>query len=150
MLCTFLAGGTLVVQKHFEAAAFLDIIRRERITHTAVVPVQLQRLVEHLQAGSEEVANLRAMMCCGSPLHASLMQEVFRRFPCGVIELYGLTEGVITTLDPEDAGGRQASVGKPLLGTDLRIIDDSGRALPAGACGEIVKRGRIPRSPKSR
>jgi acyl-CoA synthetase (AMP-forming)/AMP-acid ligase II len=82
-------------------------------------------------------------MCCGSPLHASLKQEVFRRFPCGVIELYGLTEGVITTLDPEDAEGRWASVGKPLLGTDLRIIDDSGRALPAGTCGEIVGRGRI-------
>jgi acyl-CoA synthetase (AMP-forming)/AMP-acid ligase II len=143
MLCTFLAGGTLVVQEHFEAAAFLDIVRRERITHTAVVPVQVQRLVEHLQSGSEQVASLRAMMCCGSPLHASLKQEAFRRFPCGVIELYGLTEGVITTLDPEDAEGRWASVGKPLLGTDIRIIDDSGRELPAGSCGEIVGRGRI-------
>jgi len=143
MLCTFLAGGTLVVQQRFEADAFVDIVRRERVTHTAVVPVQLQRLVERLQAGPAGISSLRAMMCCGSPLHASLKQEVFRRFPCGVIELYGLTEGVITTLDPEDAEGRWASVGKPLLGTDLRIIDDAGRAVPAGTCGEIVGRGRI-------
>jgi acyl-CoA synthetase (AMP-forming)/AMP-acid ligase II len=143
MLCTFLAGGTLVVQEHFAADAFLDIVRRERITHTAVVPVQLQRLVERMQVGPAEVASLRAIMCCGSPLHEELKQEVFRRFPCGVIELYGLTEGVITTLDPEDAEGRWASVGKPLLGTDLRIVDDSGRELSAGECGEIVGRGRI-------
>ena len=50
-------------------------------------------------------------MSCGSPLHAALKQEIFEVFACGVIELYGLTEGVITTLDPEDArdAGRQSA-----------------------------------------
>jgi len=54
-----------------------------------------------------------------------------------------LTEGLITTLEPEDAEGRLASVGKPLIGTDLLILDDQDQACPAGVPGEIVGRGRI-------
>ncbi|HEY7775809.1 MAG TPA: AMP-binding protein, partial [Kineobactrum sp.] len=67
----------------------------------------------------------------------------FSQFPCGVIELYGLTEGIITTLDPEDAPGRWGSVGQPLIGTDLCIIDDHGTLLGPSETGEIVSRGRI-------
>ncbi len=143
MLCTLLAGGTLHVHRRFDPDDFLDTVERERITHTAMVPVQYQRVVESLAARPRDVSSMQAMMSCGSPLHATLRQELFRRFPCGVIELYGLTEGVITTLDPEDAEGRWTSVGKPLVGTDIRLVDEAGREVPAGECGEIVSRGRI-------
>ena len=143
MLCTFLAGGTVHVHRRFDPEEFLDTVQRERITHTAMVPVQYQRVVESLAVRPRDVSSMQAMMSCGSPLHATLRQELFRRFPCGVIELYGLTEGVITTLDPEDAAGRWSSVGKPLVGTDIRLVDEGGREVPPGECGEIVSRGRI-------
>ncbi len=143
MLCTLLAGGTLVVQQRFDDAGFLEAVQQERITHTAMVPVQFQRVIERMRAVDCDVSSMQAMMSCGSPLHAALKQEIFRRFPCGVIELYGLTEGVVTTLDPEDADGRWSSVGKPLLGTDIRLVDADGREVPRGDCGEIVARGRI-------
>jgi acyl-CoA synthetase (AMP-forming)/AMP-acid ligase II len=143
MLCTFLAGGTLVVHERFDADEALATIERERITHTAMVPIQYQRIVERLQARPGDVRSMQAMMSCGSPLHAELRQEIFRLFPCGVIELYGLTEGVITTLDPEDAPGRWSSVGRPLQGTDIRLIDENGGDVPTGGAGEIVSRGRI-------
>jgi acyl-CoA synthetase (AMP-forming)/AMP-acid ligase II len=107
------------------------------------VPVQFQRVLEAQLARPRDVSSLQAMMSCGSPLHADLRQRLFAHFACGVIELYGLTEGVITTLDPEDTAGRWSSVGRPLIGTDLRIVDDAGRELPWGATGEIVARGRI-------
>jgi acyl-CoA synthetase (AMP-forming)/AMP-acid ligase II len=143
VLCTFLAGGTLYVHRRFDPEDFLDTVERERITHTAMVPVQYQRVVESLAARPRDVSSMQAMMSCGSPLLPALRQELFRRFPCGVIELYGLTEGVITTLDPEDAEGRWSSVGKPLVGTDIRLVDEGGREVPPGECGEIVSRGRI-------
>lgn len=143
MLCTLLAGGTLIVSNKFEAGDFIKNIEAHGVTHTALVPVQLRRILDHADFLAEKMASVQAMMSCGSPLHADLKKRIFNSFPCGVIELYGLTEGVITTLDPEDAEGRMASVGKPLLGTDIKIIGDDDREVAADETGEIVSRGRI-------
>ena len=145
MLCTLLVGGTLVIVKRFDADEFASIVEGLKITHTAMVPIQFQRVVESLEQASKrfDLSSMDAMMSCGSPLHAELKQKIFELFPCGVIELYGLTEGVITTIEPEQSAGRWSSVGKPLLGTDIRVIDDNDMPLPAGQSGEIVSRGRI-------
>jgi acyl-CoA synthetase (AMP-forming)/AMP-acid ligase II len=143
MLCTLLAGGTLFVHDRFDADRVLDTVQRERITHLAMVPVQYQRVVERMRNGSWNVDSLQAMMSCGSTMQPALRQEIFRRFRCGIVELYGLTEGVITTLDPEDAEGRWTSVGRPLAGTDLAIVGDDDREVAPGEAGEIVSRGRI-------
>jgi acyl-CoA synthetase (AMP-forming)/AMP-acid ligase II len=142
MLCTLLGGGSLVIHRRFDARDFIDTVRRERVTHTAMVPIQFQRVIEAL-GPDDDVSSMQAMMSCGSPLHEQLKRDIFAAFPCGIIELYGLTEGIITTLDPEDAEGRWASVGKPLVGTDIRLVDDSGAEVQAGESGEIVSRGRI-------
>ncbi len=141
LLCTVMAGGTLVIEDRFEPARFWRLLAEERITNASMAPVQYARILE--ADDGADAACVRALMSCGSPLHAGLKQRLFERLGPRVIELYGLTEGVITTLDPEDAAGRLASVGKPLPGTDLRILDDEGRELPAGEAGEIAATGRI-------
>jgi acyl-CoA synthetase (AMP-forming)/AMP-acid ligase II len=143
MLATLLAGGTLVVHEKFDEAQFLDTVERERITHVAMVPIQFQRVTDIQLAEPRDVSSMTAMMSAGSPLREPLKRRIFEAFPCGIIELYGLTEGIITTLDPEDAEGRWASVGRPLIGTDIAIIDDAGYPVPVGVSGEIVSRGRI-------
>lgn len=143
MLCTALAGGTLVLHEGFAADAFVAAVAQEKITHTAMVPVAFQRVMEHIRHHGGDVASMQAMMSCGSPLHEPLKRDIFSTFPCGVIELYGLTEGIITTLDTEDAEGRWSSVGKPLIGTDICIINDANEQQPAGSSGEIVSSGRI-------
>lgn len=143
MLCTLLAGGTLVVHASFDADRFLETVAAEGITHTAMVPIQFQRVVQRLSSLPADVSSMQAMMSCGSPLHENLKREIFHHFPCGIVELYGLTEGIITTLDPEDAEGRWNSVGRPLVGTDIAIVDDAGQVLERGQAGEVVSRGRI-------
>ncbi len=145
MLTTLLAGGTLVISKQYTAHDFLKTVSDEKITHTAMVPIQFQRAVEHIEQKSDQydLSSMDAMMSCGSPLHAELKQKIFAHFPCGIIELYGLTEGVITTIEPEQSIGRWSSVGKPLIGTDIRIINDDDLSLAAGQSGELVSRGRI-------
>ncbi len=143
MLCTFLAGGTLIVTRKFDPAEFVEKTASLHATHTALVPVQLDRIVNCSAFSRAKVASLTAMMSCGSPLHEGLKKRIFESFSCGVIELYGLTEGVVTTLEPEDAEGRLSSVGKPLLGTDIKIIGDDDKPLPQGEAGEIVGAGRI-------
>ncbi|WP_417492626.1 class I adenylate-forming enzyme family protein [Maricaulis sp.] len=143
LLCTFLVGGTLHLTRRFDTGPALALIARQGITHTAMVPVQYQRLLDHPAIARTDTGSMQAMMSCGSSLPERLKAGLFEQFACGVIELYGLTEGVITTLDPEDAPGRLASVGKPLPGTDLKIIDEDGVECPAGTAGEIVSRGAI-------
>ena len=142
-LCTMLTGGTVVVLRAFEPRAFLETVRRERITHGAMVPLQFQRILELDDFDRYDVSSLRSLMCCGSPLAASLKASAIKRLDCELIELYGLTEGLITTLAPEDVSAKLASVGKPLPGTDLRILGPDDREVPAGESGEIVGRGRI-------
>lgn len=143
MLSTLLSGGTLVIKQRFDATDVASTIAAEGITNMAMVPLQYQRLVEACSAQQFDMSSLYSVMSCGSPLPPLLKQQLFELLPCGVIELYGLTEGVITTLQPEDAEGRWSSVGKPLAGTDIRIIDEQGSEVAAGATGEIVSRGRI-------
>lgn len=143
MLCTLLAGGTLVLHSQFDAQAFLQTVEAQAITHTAMVPIQFQRVIDAQAASPHDLSSMHAMMSCGSPLHEGLKQALFDTFPCGIVELYGLTEGIITTLDPEDAKGRWSSVGKPLLGTDIVIVNDEDQPCATGVAGEILSRGRI-------
>ncbi|MCF7980372.1 MAG: acyl--CoA ligase [Pseudomonadales bacterium] len=143
MLTTLLAGGTLVIHQHFDARQFLRTVEEERITHTAMVPIQFQRVIEAYQEQSSDLSSMQAMMACGSPLFEPLKKAIFEVFSCGIIELYGLTEGIITTLEPEEAEGRWTSVGKPLIGTDIKILGDDDLEVAPGMSGEIVSRGRI-------
>ncbi len=145
MLTTLLAGGTLVISQKFDALDFLQTVQRENITHTAMVPIQFQRVIECIESENTEfdLSSMDSMMSCGSPLHSELKRKIFDHFPCGIIELYGLTEGVITTIEPEQSKWRWSSVGKPLIGTDILILDDNDQVMPANQSGEIVSRGRI-------
>lgn len=144
MLSTLLVGGAIVLEKQFNPVHCLNSIRDYRITHLAMVPIQYQRLTDELKGNAgADVSSMQAMMSCGSPLREPLKRELFTYFDCGIIELYGLTEGIITTLEPEDADGRWSSVGRPLLGTDIEIIGNDDQALKRGEVGEIVSRGRI-------
>lgn len=144
MLTTLLSGGCIYVASQFDEYAFIDLVSQHRITHTAMVPIQFQRVIEALPRRSHaDMSTMQAMMSCGSPLREPLKRAIFHHFDCGVIELYGLTEGIITTLETEHAEGRWASVGRPLLGTDICIVDSNGCRLPANESGEICARGRI-------
>jgi acyl-CoA synthetase (AMP-forming)/AMP-acid ligase II len=143
MLPTLLLGGALVIRPGFDALDVMKTIERERITHTSMVPVQFQRLLEHPEFDSYDRSSMQAMMCCGAPLPMHVKEALFAKFSCGVIELYGSTEGIITTLAPEEAVGRMASVGKPLPGEDIAILDGDDRVVAQGQPGEIVALSRF-------
>ncbi len=143
MLSTFLVGGTVVLMRHFAARDALRVIESERITHGSFVPVQLERMLEEPARAEFRTGSLEALMCCGSPLPADVKRRFAREFDCQLIELYGLTEGLMTILAPEDFDRKIDSVGKPVLGADIRILGDDDRELPNGATGEIVGRGRL-------
>ena len=138
ILSTFFAGGTLVVSRRFAVDNCLATIEKHRVTHATMVPLQFQKLLEHPDFDRYDLSSLDACMCCGSPLSAGLKRELAERWPGEFIELYGLTEGLVTILAPEDLLTKTDSVGNPCPGQDLAIIGDDDEILPAGEAGEIV------------
>jgi acyl-CoA synthetase (AMP-forming)/AMP-acid ligase II len=143
MLSTILVGGTLVLLRAFSPREALALIEVERITHGGFVPLQLERLLGYPERARYRVDSLETLMCCGSPLRADVKGAFAHEFNCQLIELYGLTEGLITILEPEDFERKIQSVGKPVLGSDIRILDENDRDVAPGDTGEIVGRGRL-------
>ena len=138
MLATFVAQGAIVISRRFSVEECLETIEKHRVTHTAMVPLQYQKLIAHPDFDKYNLSSLDAGMCCGSPLAASLKKELAERWPGDFIELYGLTEGLVTILSPEDMHTKLESVGQPCPGQRLAIIDKDDKMLAAGETGEIV------------
>lgn len=138
MLATIYSGGTIVIDRKFAAEHCLEHIQRERITHTAMVPLQYQKLVEYEHRDRYDLSSLDAYMCCGSPLAPALKRAIMDGLPGDFIELYGLTEGLVTILPPEDMVANVESVGRPAPGQRLAILGNDDTMLEAGEPGEIV------------
>ncbi|MEL6686803.1 MAG: class I adenylate-forming enzyme family protein [Pseudomonadota bacterium] len=141
MLSALMPGGCLIISPKPDAETIWSYIRDQHVTHLAMVPILYERLVDH--ETDIDTSHVKNLMSAGSPLRPELRERVFERFSCGITELYGLTEGVITTLDPENAEGRMASCGLPVPGTDLIILDDDDQLCEPEQSGEIVMRSRF-------
>jgi acyl-CoA synthetase (AMP-forming)/AMP-acid ligase II len=143
MLSTILVGGTMVLLRAFSPREALAVIEAERITHGAFVPVQLERLLAYPERRAFRTDCLETLMCCGSPLKPEVKRGFAREFDCQLIELYGLTEGLMTILEPEELERKVLSVGKPVLGAEIRILNEADCEAAPGEIGEIVGRGRL-------
>lgn len=143
MLSTILVGGTLVIMRDFTPEGVFQHVERHRVSHGAFVPVQLQRMLEASGADQHDLSSLEAIMCCGSPLPPPVKRGIRDRLGCQLIELYGLTEGIITTLAPEDFDRRIESVGKPIPGQQIRIVGNDDEEVSSGEQGEVCGYGRL-------
>ena len=140
MLPVLFAGGTCVVMPSFDAAHFLQTLQDERITHTFLVPAQFIAVLQQ-DIHAYRADDLRVMLCAGSPLRRETKREVVAAFGDKLIELYGYSEGFATMLKPGAPEDKFHTVGTPVLGFELRILDDAGRVLPRGEPGEIAGYG---------
>ncbi len=143
MLSTVLCGGTIVVMPAFSAGSLVEHVERYGITHGGFVPVQLRRVLELPDLERRRLESLETIMCCGSPLAPDVKRATRDRLGCDLIELYGLTEGIITTLAPEDFDSHLESVGKPIPGQQVKLVGDDDREAAPGQPGEIVGHGRL-------
>ena len=134
-------GGTVVLLPKFEVDKFLEQSQRHRATHAMLVPVQYQRLMEHPEFDRYDLSSYRQKFCTSAPFPAALKADVLRRWPGGLIEFYGMTEGGGSCmLLAHQFPNKLHTVGQPLAGHDIRLIDEHGREVPVGAVGEVVGR----------
>lgn len=137
LLLSLLVGGPCIIQKTFIPEQWIDLVNEHKVTHTMMAPILFQRILGAKNFSPTSVASLQAVVSGGSPLFEELKQDVADNFNCDVIELYGLTEGFLTSLQPEETEGRLASVGKPVRGNDYILLDNDDNQLGWGETGEI-------------
>ncbi len=133
-------GATLVLEPRFDAARALALIEQHRITHAYLVPTMYQRLLA-LPAdmrARHDVSSLQQVASTGSPCPVPLKQAMIDWFGPIITEAYGSSEaGYTTFIDSADWQRHPGSAGRPLPDAEVRILDEEGRALPAGEIGLI-------------
>ncbi|MDQ2088866.1 class I adenylate-forming enzyme family protein [Marimonas arenosa] len=135
-------GGTLVSMAKFDVTRFLELSEKHRITNAMLVPVQYMRIMAAPDFDRYDLSSYRAKTSTSAPLPAPLIRDILARWPGELYEIYGMTEGGLSTvLDARAQPDKLDTVGKPAEGCELRVIDEAGTELPAGAFGEIVGRG---------
>jgi acyl-CoA synthetase (AMP-forming)/AMP-acid ligase II len=138
-LPTLAWGGTVVLMPKFDAAGYLALAQEHRATHTMLVPVQYQRIMALPIFASFELSSYRFKFCTSAPFSAALKADVVKRWPGGLVEFYGMTEGGGTCiLEAHAYPSKLHTVGLPAPGHDIRLIDDEGHEVPPGETGEVV------------
>ncbi len=150
------SGRRIVQLPNFDAEAWLDLARGERVTNAFVVPTMLSRIIDALGgADTADLSTLRAISYGGGKMPLPVIERAMRLFPStDFTNAYGLTEtsSTISVLTPDDhraaAGSddpsvrrRLVSVGRPLPALEVRICDEDGKSVGPGERGEICVRG---------
>ena len=143
-------GGALYILEDFDAANVVRVLDAEHIGYAALVPTILHACVRVAGAAERGYRSLRLIHCGSAALAEETLRDAREVFRCDLTQGYGLTESTAgaTVMFPADTLRGLAdrpellgSVGRPLLGTEIRIVDENDRPLPAGTTGEIVVRG---------
>jgi long-chain acyl-CoA synthetase len=132
--------GVAVLLRWFDATKFLELIGEHRLQQSAVVPSMLQILLSK-PIEDYDLSSLRYLTCGAAPLAREVADEFRRRVPSASIRQgYGLTETAALVATNPAGREKPGSVGLPVPGSDVRIVDDEGAELPPGEVGEICSR----------
>ena len=132
-------GGAVVTMKKFDATGFLKLAEAERATHAMLVPVQYNRLMALPEFGQFDLSSFRMKFSTSAPFSAALKRDILDRWPGGLVEYYGMTEGGGTCiLAAHQFPDKLHTVGRAAEGHDIRLIDEEGREVSVGEVGEVV------------
>jgi len=137
--------GIRNVIMNFDVTRALQFIEKERVTVTNLVPTMIAMILGSGELGRHDLSSLRALIFAGATLPATIRQQIDERIKVPIYEYYGLQEtGTLVVSTPEDRKRNPGSVGRAILHTEVRIVNEQGEVLAPGLIGEIV--GRSPGS----
>ncbi|HWE58053.1 MAG TPA: long-chain fatty acid--CoA ligase [Solirubrobacteraceae bacterium] len=144
MSSSFLSRSKLVLQRRFDAAEAIDLMRRHGVNVFIGVPTMYIALLEAI--GDQPPVQLRMCISGGAPLPVAVLERFEQRFGCPVQEGYGLSEtSPSATVNHTELGIRAGTIGQPLWGIEVEIaradLEDRVELLGPGELGEIVIRG---------
>lgn len=145
MLAGMYRATTNVLVPRFDAAAVLDAMRAHAVTLFAGVPTMYWGLLNYAGADFDYASiskNLRIAVCGGSSLPLKVLEDFEKRFGVEIYEGYGMSEGSpVVTFNQKAVGRKPGSVGTPVWGVDVKIVDADGNEVPFGEKGELLYRG---------
>jgi len=132
-------GGKVVLMEKFDVVKFLEQAQTHRATHAMLVPVQYRRLMEYPDFDRYDLSSFIMKFSTSAPFAASLKADVLKRWPGGLMEYFGMTEGGGTfILAAHEFPDKLHTVGRPAPGHDIRLIGEDLKEVPVGEIGEIV------------
>jgi long-chain acyl-CoA synthetase len=136
-LAHLLEGARVVVMPRFDATSCLELIESERVTTSHMVPANFVRLLEADWAAYDR-SSVRKILHAAAPCPVPVKRKIMEVFPPGTIwEYFGMSEGFVSAISPEDWLAKPGSVGAPMHGISVKILDEDGNELPPGEVGYI-------------
>ncbi|MCY1287014.1 Long-chain-fatty-acid--CoA ligase [compost metagenome] len=144
------AGSSNVYIPGFEPVELMETVQRERVNDILLVPVMLQAVLFHPRFAEFDLASLERIVYGAAPISTAVLEKAMQLLPqAGFAHAYGLTENspVIAVNHPHNHGpearasGLSRSVGRPIIGQWVRVVDEQDNEVPRNTVGEIVVQG---------
>ncbi|MGR6965737.1 long-chain-fatty-acid--CoA ligase [Geodermatophilus sp. URMC 61] len=137
-----LAGSCLTLIPRFDGGKALSVIERDRVTVFEGVPTMFAAMLHSPDRDRHDVSSLRLCVSGGSAMPVEVMRGFEEAFGCVVLEGYGLSEtSPVASFNQLHAERKPGTIGTPIRGVEMRLVDDTGRDVPRGEVGEIAIRG---------
>ena len=137
-------GACQLTVPKFNPQTFCDAVQGERVTHTVLVPTMINMLTQFPDLKNYDLTSLKHLGYGGSPMAPELVHRTRQVLPnVKLVQVYGLSEAGFLTglLDHEHTEDKLNSCGRPCLGIDVRVVDQSRKEVETGQTGELVARG---------
>ncbi len=142
MNATLWGGGTLTLIPRFDAAKALEIIERDRVNVFEGVPTMYSAMLHAPERERFDTSTLEVCASGGAALPVELLKGFEEAFNCKILEGYGLSEtSPVASFNHPDRERKAGSIGTPIRGVEMKIVDEHGAELPVGEVGEIAVRG---------
>jgi len=142
MNASMVNGGLLTLLPRFEPGKALEIMGRDRVTVFLGVPTMYNALLHHEDRERFDASSLRLCGSGGSAMPEELMRRFEEAFDCQILEGYGLSEtSPVASFNHPHRERKPGSIGTPIEGVEMKVVDDAGNEVAQGEIGEIVIRG---------
>jgi long-chain acyl-CoA synthetase len=142
MNATVAVGGMLTLIPRFDGTKALEIIESDRVTIFEGVPTMYNAMLHSPRAAHADTSTLEVCVSGGAAMPVELMRAFEARFGCQILEGYGLSEtSPVASFNRRDRERKPGSIGLPVDGVQMRVVDDDGAQVAPGDVGEIAIRG---------